>query len=134
MTFELARQVASQSNFGKAHVGCTITYKGRPVVSSCNMEKTHPLQKKYNRYREKNHREQNTELAPKVHAEINALSKIMEAGYDSRKLDVYVYRIRKDRAFGMARPCAACMKAIRDMGIRNIYYTTNEGYAHEVLR
>lgn len=43
------------------------------------------------------------------------------------------YRIRKDQPFGLARPCSSCMAAIRDLGIRDIYYTTNDGYAYERL-
>ena len=34
---------------------------------------------------------------------------------------------------GMARPCASCMQAIKDLGIREIYYTTNDGYSYEKL-
>ena len=33
----------------------------------------------------------------------------------------------------MARPCPSCMAAIRDLGIRDIYYTTNDGYVCERL-
>lgn len=31
----------------------------------------------------------------------------------------------------MARPCPACMSAIKELGIKNIYYTTDNGYAYE---
>ena len=31
----------------------------------------------------------------------------------------------------MARPCPACMAAIKDFGIKNIYYTTDDGMAYE---
>lgn len=133
--FEMARNVAQQSDFVRTHVGCLITYKGRPVSSGCNSNKTHPMQEKYNKYRNKNHTQN---CIPKIHAEIQALAKLKndeyEPKYDPRKLAVYVYRIRKDQDFGMARPCPSCMQAIKDMGIRNIYYTTDSGYAHEVIR
>ena len=33
----------------------------------------------------------------------------------------------------MARPCNACLAAIKDLGIRNIYYTTDDGFVHEKL-
>ena len=33
----------------------------------------------------------------------------------------------------MARPCPSCMAAIKDLGIKNIYYTTNDGYSYERL-
>ena len=45
----------------------------------------------------------------------------------------YIYGIRKDQPCGMADPCPSCMAAIRDLGIRDIYYTTNDGYVYERL-
>lgn len=33
----------------------------------------------------------------------------------------------------MARPCLSCMAAIKDIGIKDIYYTTNDGYSYERL-
>ncbi len=129
--FSLARQMAAQSDFTKTHVGCLITYKGKPVASGCNTNKTHPIQKKYNRYR--NQKELPTEFIPKMHAEIQAIAKLRQDGLDPRKLTVYIYRIRKDQSFGMARPCPSCMQAIKDLGIKDICYTTNTGYACEKI-
>lgn len=48
-------------------------------------------------------------------------------------MKLYIYRTRKDIVCGMARPCASCMQAIKDLGIREIYYTTNDGYSYEKL-
>ena len=33
----------------------------------------------------------------------------------------------------MSRPCPSCMAAIKDMGIKHIYYTTNDGFVYENL-
>ena len=49
------------------------------------------------------------------------------------KVVIFVYREMLDGSIGMARPCESCMAYIKDMGIKNIYYTTNDGFAHEVL-
>ena len=49
------------------------------------------------------------------------------------RVKLYIYRIRVDQPFGMARPCLSCMAAIKDIGIRDIYYTTNDGYVYERL-
>ena len=49
------------------------------------------------------------------------------------KVKLYIYRKCHDRPFGIARPCPSCMAAIKDFGIRDIYYTTNDGYAYEKL-
>ena len=50
---------------------------------------------------------------------------------DFGKVKLYVYRIRKDQPYGLSRPCPSCMAAIRDIGIKDIYYTTDNGYAYE---
>lgn len=45
----------------------------------------------------------------------------------SRKLDkgseVYVSRVLKDGWITMARPCAACLKALGSKGVSRVYYT-----------
>ena len=68
-----------------------------------------------------------------VHAEIDCISKIQYMDIRWDKVKVFVYREMLDGSIGMARPCPACMAYIKDMGIRNIYYTTNNGFAHEVI-
>ena len=130
LAFELARGVALQSDFHKAHVGCIITYKGRPIATGHNSNKTHPMQKKYNKYREN---DQTGPFIHKLHAEIQALAKLKKE-LNPKKMSIYIYRTRKDQDFGLARPCPSCMKAIYDSGIRNVFYTTNYGFAHEIIR
>ena len=126
--FSLAREVAAGSDFRNIHYGCLITYKGMPVASGHNSEKTHPMQHRYNRFRENNG---DPQFKAKLHAEIAALTKIRNMDLNPKKLSIYVYRIRRDRQFSMARPCPTCMQALKDAGIRHIYYTTDQGYAEE---
>ena len=72
-------------------------------------------------------------LIPKLHAEINCISQLKHLDINFSKVKLYIYRIRKDRPYGIARPCPSCMAAIKDLGIRSIYYTTNDGFAYERL-
>ena len=61
--------------------------------------------------------------------------------YASKKIDVkdfkhctlYVARKLNSGGCGFARPCPACMEAIKEYGIRKIVYTTNDGYAVEFI-
>ena len=126
--FQKAHQIATISDYKKTHVGCVAVYQGQVIGLGCNCNKTHPIQKKYNRYRKPS-----DSMLPKLHAEISCLNQIKHLDINFSKVKLYIYRIRKDQPFGMARPCPSCMAAIRDLGIRNIYYTTNAGYAHEKL-
>lgn len=124
--FSKARQVASVSDYHKVHVGCVAVCQGNIIGIACNCEKTHPLQKRYNRYRKPS-----DSLLPKLHAEINCINSKKNLDVNFSKVKLYIYRIRNDQPFGLARSCPSCMVAIKDLGIRDIYYTTNDGYAYE---
>ena len=126
--FQKAHQIATISDYKKTHVGCVAVYQGQVIGLGCNCNKTHPIQKKYNKYRKPS-----DSMLPKLHAEISCLNQIKHLDINFSKVKLYIYRIRKDQPFGMARPCPSCMAAIRDLGVRNIFYTTNDGYAHEKL-
>ena len=126
--FLKARQVATISDYYKTHIGCVAVYQGQVIGLGCNTNKTHPVQKFYNRYRQPS-----DTMLPKLHAEISCINQIKHLNINFSKVKLYIYRIRKDQPYGMARPCPSCMAAIRDLGIRDIYYTTNEGYSYERL-
>ena len=129
--FKKAYHAAKISDFPIVHVGCVAVYHGTIIGVGYNSNKTHPLQKYYNRYREE---EGNDHFAPKLHAEIDCINSIRGMDITFSKVKLYIYRICQDRPHGLARPCPSCMAAIRDLGSREIYYTTDEGYAHEDLR
>lgn len=126
--FEKARQAAMISDYRKTHVGCVAIYQGRIIGIGCNCNKTHPTQKIYNKYRKPSEI-----MLPKLYAEISCLNSIKHMNVNFSRVKLYIYRIRVDQPFGMARPCPSCMAAIKDIGIRDIYYTTNDGYVYERL-
>ena len=126
--FDKARRVAEISDFHKTHMGSVAIYQGQPIGLGCNCNKTHPRQQYYNKFREKS-----DTMPAKLHAEMSCLNSIMNLNINFSKVKLYIYRIRKSQPFGMARPCPSCMAAIRDLGIKEIYHTTNEGYSYEKL-
>ena len=126
--FFKARQVAKISDYKKIHIGCVAVYQGQVIGLGCNCNKTHPIQHYYNRYRK-----QSDTMLPKLHAEISCINQIKHLDINFSKVKLYIYRIRKDQPFGLSRPCPSCMAAIKDLGIRDIYYTTNDGYSYEKL-
>lgn len=132
--FLKARQVASVSDFKKIHVGCVAVYQGNIIGIGCNTNKTHPIQQYYNRYRMIDDSFEYTDtLLPKLHAEINCLNSIRHLDIKFSKVKLYIYRSCNSKIHGMARPCASCMAAIKDLGIKNVYYTTDNGYAYEIV-
>ena len=126
--FNKARQVAIVSDYYKTHVGCVAVYQGQIIGLGCNCNKTHPTQHYYNRYRK-----QADNMLQKLHAEISCLNQIKSLNINFSKVKLYIYRIRKDQPFGLARPCPSCMAAINDLGVKEIYYTTDDGYSYEHL-
>lgn len=128
--FGKARQAAMVSDFEKTHVGCVAVYKDNIIGIGCNLEKIYPMQKYYNKYRI---HPQKYYYSPKIHAEINCLNSIRHLDINFSKVKLYIYRMRKDQEFGMSCPCPSCMAAIKDLGIKHIYYTTNDGFVYETL-
>lgn len=127
--FEVARKAALGSDF-KTKIGACAVLNGRVIAAAASSEKTSPLQMKYNVYRK--FQVDCADCLPKIHAEISLVSKLKHMpNIEYKRLTVYVYRICKSRDHGMARPCDACIRALMDLGIRNIKYTTDYGYAHE---
>ncbi len=134
--FEMARKEATNSDYRNVHVGCVIVYKGHVIGQGFNRDKSDTVQKKYNSYRHFNHTEK--PIKHSIHAEIAALKSIpypIANTVDWKKVSVYIYRICPGKSLGqgLSRPCKACMNALRDMGIKDIYYTTEDGYANEKI-
>ena len=128
-----AKHVAYASDYPKIHIGCVAVYQGSIIGIGCNTNKTHPIQKYYNAYRADDDDFDSADtLLPKLHAEINCINSIRHMNINFAKVKLYIYRLRNDdRPYGISRPCPSCMAAIKDLGIREIHYTTNDGFATE---
>lgn len=131
---KIARQIAKTSSFkrhtrGALQLGCVVVYKHHIISSGVNSDKTHPLQKEYNKLRFVEDTNPHS-----LHAEIAALIPLQDLNIDWSKVSLFIYRIKKNESkHGLARPCASCLNFIKDLGIQNIYYTTDTGYIHEIL-
>lgn len=127
--FNKAKEEMEKSDYsGNARIGCAVYYKGTLLAKGHNTDKTCPLQKKYNRYRF-----EETNTLAKGHAEIMALKKIRWLDINFSQVEVYTYRALKDGTISMARPCESCMAFIKELNIKKICYSTNEGFAEERL-
>lgn len=136
--FEAARKAAEKSEFPRFHVGCVVVYQGNIIATGINTEKTDTFQKKYNRYRHFNNSQSHKPVRHAAHAEIKALKSIsypIAQQIDWKKVKIYIVRIAPGLpgGIGLSRPCSGCEHYIRDLGIRDIYYTGNGSYIHERL-
>ena len=131
----LADYINSTSN-SRIRIGCVAVYGNKIISTGFNADRTHPLQAKYNQYRNLNNKEN---AVHKLHAEIMCLAPLIvppiKFEINWNKIKLYIYRERrcKDQETGNARPCPACMKLITDQGIKHIYYTTDIGFVYENL-
>ena len=126
MYFKAASAMAQLGDFPRVKIGAVAVYGHRIISSGFNTSKTDPVQKLYNRYRF-------TEDTPAaMHAEIMCLKPLIgRDDIDFKKVELYVYRSGQKDTLLLARPCLSCMQLIKNLGIRNIYFTINNGYSHE---
>ena len=124
--FRAAQAVSTLSDFKRVNVGAVLIYKHRIASSSCNSQRTHPLQQKLNKERFEE------ETPAKLHAEVSCLLPLLgNKDIKWRDCELYVYREHKKGGLAMSRPCPSCQKLIKDLGIRIVHYTTDDGYATE---
>lgn len=126
--FDTAKAVAGLSTYKKIHIGCVVVYQHRIISTGYNCNKSHPLQKKYNIYRFAE------ECPHTLHAEIKALLPLIgRKDINFSKVSIYNYRQYSNGRTAMSRPCNSCMALIRELGIKNIFYTGDNSYIAEKL-
>lgn len=128
---KLARDCAKNASYNgpsRVQLGCIAVYHGTILAKGWNSDKTHTSQARYNylRFNEKRHY-----CPAKCHAEIDCATKIKYLDIDFSKVTLFVYREFKTGMPALARPCETCEHFIRELGIGQIVYTTENGYAIE---
>lgn len=122
--FALAREASKKSDF-RQKMGCVVVYKNHVISEGHNQTKTHPLQVIYDK--ERPQIADGFKNAHSLHAESAALFKIKDMDIPWNKVDVYIYRSLKSKDFGLAKPCPSCTALIKELGIKRVHYTSNEG-------
>lgn len=122
--FQIAKEISFLSDFKIARVGAIVVENNRIISTGHNSMKTRPLQHKYNIYR---HFDNYKNSIARQHAEIDALSPLIGKDIEWKKVSIFVYRELKNGKKGCSKPCEACSKLIRDLGIKNIYYIDEYG-------
>lgn len=123
--FEIAKNIARLSTFPKVKIGSVVVKDGNIISTGVNSTKTHPMQSFYNKFR-------GFESKNRIHAEMSAIAKIK----NKKELigaSIYVNRICGNRENGLCKPCPACMKALMEHKIKSIFYTTDTGFAEEIV-
>ena len=136
--FKLAKNASKFSDYTKKniHIGSVLVYKNRIISVGYNTDKTNPIQYKYNLYREKTNNTIRGYTAddhlPCVHAEMKCLIDTKDLDIDWGKTSLFVYRSSNGKLRN-CKPCKACTKALKDRGVRHVYYTNEDGYCYKEL-
>ena len=120
---DLAIKVAESSK-SKKKVGALLLHKNKVITQGVNQDtKSHPLQARL---------AEAVGLGEKIylHAEISALVKCK-----SEVDTIVVARLggHSGDEIRNAKPCKICELAIREAGIKNVYYTMNDGFLYEYI-
>lgn len=126
--YNAAKAVSILSDYPKVNIGAVVVYKHKIISSGYNSMRTHPIQGKLNKFRF-------DEDAPaRLHAEVSALLPLINRkDIDFSRVSIYLYREYKNGNLAPSRCCESCISLIRQLGIRNIYYTNEGSYVHEEL-
>ena len=129
--FDKAKNISFLSDFKQIHIGCVAVYKKHIIGVGYNTNKTHPLQFVYNKYRDLEWN--GIQPKAKLHAEMMCLLSIKDLDIDFSKVKLYIYREDKNGHLALSKPCGGCMRAIKDLGIKEINYTVYNGYVKVAL-
>lgn len=128
--FNLATAFARISSHREYLIGAVLVKNGNVLSSATNIHKSHPVQRKYNAFRNMDGSDNHTH---ELHAEINCMLKVKNKQL-LKNSSIYVSRIGKDDVIRIAKPCKACQAALKDYGIKDLYYTTTNSFTYERLK
>ena len=124
----LAREAAANSDYTRCRVGAIAIYHNKLLAVGWNSHKTSSLQARYNKERGFDGYAANS----KIHAEMMVINKIRYLDIDFSQIRLFVWR--GDSLPQLSRPCAACEKALRDLGVKRVFYTGNNSYISEIYK
>ena len=127
--FQKAKAASMLSDFPNHKLGAVMMLGNKVLAVGYNITKTHPIQKKYNIERGY---DPNVKNNGQIHAEMMCLINTKYLDIDWSRVSLYIYREHKDHTTAMAQPCPACEKAIRERGIKLVYFTT-EGIPYKKI-
>tara|TARA_R110000824_G_scaffold100088_4_gene237930 strand:- start:12440 stop:12877 length:438 start_codon:yes stop_codon:yes gene_type:complete len=113
--FGLAKNVAYNSPYGKIRHGALLVKGGSVKNAAFNKENYSSFGTRF-RSIDRGH--------ATVHAELGCILGIPRSV--TTGADVYVCRVNKEGSFRISKPCAMCHAALKHVGVKRVYYTTNE--------
>jgi len=115
---DLSKIASATPKVANYRLAAAIVYKNKNVSIGQSSYKTSPFQKKYAADEHKIF----------LHAEISAIKKALRflSVDDLKHVTLYVCRV-KANGWGKSKPCIGCQRAIAEFGIKNVWYSTEDG-------
>lgn len=107
----------------------SVIVRNKKIINwGTNNTKTNPLMLKYNEFRLrrfKNYDSQRPHIQYDGHAELVALSKVLNSqfAYYLNEMTIYVFRFNKRNEIVFSKPCPMCEKAIIDYKFKKVIYS-----------
>lgn len=111
----LAKKISKKSDHHHHKMGCVIAQGGTVLGTGFNMLRTHP---------------KSPHPFHSIHAEFMAA---MNANYKIDGATAYIFRQQKNGTWSMAKPCASCLKFLKECGIKKVVYSFQGEYRQERL-
>jgi deoxycytidylate deaminase len=127
--YELAKSASLRSDFYKCHTGAVAIYGNKILAYGWNSEKLSLLQARYNT---KTRGFDGHKFRSTIHAEMMVVTKIKYLDIDFSQVRIFVWRGQDFPE--LSKPCKACERALRDLGIRKVFYTGNNSYISETYK
>lgn len=120
MITELATEHKPGDRFRtNAKLCAVITVKNKPVAIGFNSDKTHTFQARFAKNEDAIFRHAETDCILQALREISA--------DDLRRATIYIGRVKgNNNSWGLAKPCAGCMRAILHYEIKRVVYSLDE--------
>ena len=110
--FDLAKKLSEKSTYWHKLGAVVVTRKGRIAGVGFNKPT-------------KTHTQANTPYKT-IHAEFDAIVGLARSELNGAT--VYVFRQYKDGRPALSKPCTYCEALLREVGIKEVYYTSSNGY------
>jgi tRNA(Arg) A34 adenosine deaminase TadA len=120
--FDFAKKMACLSNYGNFRHGAVVVKHGAIMSAGHNKDRPTTFG---SRFRTKDKGEAT------IHAELSAILNIPRSQTEGS--DVYVVRINREQELRLSKPCEMCQAAMKFVGIKRVFYSTNDN-TFEMMR
>ncbi len=109
---KLAKNLAQKSNHHKYKYGCILFHRHKIISTGWNIKRTHP---------------KSPHPWKHTHAEFYTILGVPANELEGASIFVYMER-KNNGSKGIGKPCKFCNRMLEDCGIKEVIYSTNEGY------